>query len=199
MTPTAEQVRRAYSLVPPQYGLTVLDKTKGPGAWAAELSAFFVVSLGSMSRQDFIDKTAQCVGPLLLIPFVPGTPHIWFDFLDQIGTLGHEIQHKRQWDVSPPGFVASYLADSRARALFEVDAIKPAVLLRHLLHPWTISAEAIAAGKVARIASVYKCDDADQECARIALLPFVVSVLAGAETSRAYPQVGQIMAAMDAA
>jgi len=31
------------------------------------------------------------------------------------------------------------------------------------------------------------------------LLPFVVSVLAGAETSRAYPQVGQIMAAMDAA
>lgn len=85
------------------------------------------------------------------------------------------------------------LASSRSRALYEVDGMKPAILLRHKLQPLDANAGAIALQYASKL-ETYRCTDADQEAARTLLLPFVVSVLEGPMSliHRRYPQVEAI-------
>jgi hypothetical protein len=198
MIPTPDQVRRAYATVPGRYGAIVLEKNRGIGEYPAEALAFGAVTLGLMSRNEFLWDCATAVGPFIFVPFTPGVVQGKWDLVSQLSTLAHELQHVRDWYADPWGFAFGYAVDTRARAIHEVAGMKPAIMLRHQMAPFREGAGVVALRYAAKLGGTYQCDEADQECARTLLLPFVTSVLVGAETSRAYPQVQDILDAMGA-
>jgi hypothetical protein len=180
------------------FGAIVLNKHSGLGAVPAQAVAKVLVTLGVMSNEDFLNKTATTLYGAILVPFVPGTIHAYFNLVSQLTTLAHELEHVVQFREHPLGFPFEYLVDSRQRAIAEVDAMKPALLLRHQIEPLKGSPAEVAARYAAKL-STYRCDEDDIETAKSLLTPFVTSVLAGAETSRRYPQVAAILDAMGAA
>lgn len=114
---TPELVKKFHIHMCNKYDMKIMDKED---AWEMQLVGKALDMMKIQDKDDFLNRYATTIGNRIYLPYEVGSYDISLD--NQIGTLCHELHHKRQADRDS-FFEIKYLLDKDYRAHKEARAL----------------------------------------------------------------------------